>query len=269
MPDSLNVGFVGIGAPKCGSTWLFYALGQHPNICLSEPKEINYFNKNDSGWDHINGTDVFPSNNPNYANDFDWYASHYKHCSVNSLKGEFSPQYIYDEEAPSRIHQNFPKVKLLVCLRNPVDRAYSEYNLHLRTNSTIQSFETYVEKELAEINDKSKNIEIEKGKNKDNEKKYLEKGFYFEQLKPWFELFPKEKILILSTEKFGENANDVFNSIFEFLDLKSYSIKNSKRMQKGSYSKLNSVTREKLLDFYKPKNIQLYNLVGKDFGWNK
>ena len=139
---------------------------------------------------------------------------------------------------------------------------YSEYNLDLRANPDIQSFETIIQNEIDNMGNKNDD-EVIKNKH------YLKKGIYFDQLKPWFKLFPKKNILILSTEKFGEDTNNIFNIIFEFLNLENYNIKNSKRMQKGTYTKLNSKTREKLLKFYKLKNNQLYDLINEKFDWDK
>jgi len=73
MPSTFKADFLGIGTPKCGSTWLFFALGQHPKICLSEPKEINYFNQVDFATPYVHGKDKLPFINPNFAKDLAWY----------------------------------------------------------------------------------------------------------------------------------------------------------------------------------------------------
>ena len=97
----------------------------------------------------------------------------------------------------------------------------------------------------------------------------MRRGFYYEQLKHWFNLFPRNNILILSTEDFASNENDVFNTIFRFLNLERFVINEPERLRKGTYSKLDNKTRAKLVDFYSSKNIQLYRLIGKDLGWER
>ncbi len=94
MEKGFKIDFIGIGAAKSGTTWLFHCLGQHPQICLSEPKEINYFNQRGS----------FRNFNKNHTKPFSWYINHFRHCQANKIKGEFSPIYLYDEIAPSRIN---------------------------------------------------------------------------------------------------------------------------------------------------------------------
>lgn len=136
MAQGFKVDFIGIGAPRSGSTWLFHALGRHPAVCLSEPKEIKYFNREDFLRPVIDGDDESPYINPNHARDLDWYARHYRHCPADSLKGEFSPQYLFDDAAPARIHTSFPDVKLLVCLRNPIDRIHATYCAYVISRKT-------------------------------------------------------------------------------------------------------------------------------------
>ena len=172
MEHSLKVDFIGIGAIKCGTTWLFYALGQHPEICLSEPKEIRYFNVEDFMKPYVPGKDELPFINPDHKKDFAWYAKHFTHCSAGSLKGEFSPQYMRDEEAPSRIHRLFPDVKLLVPLRDPIAKLHSSYWSRTRYTKKYkdQSFEDSIE----------------------SDPRYLRETFYAKHLTRYREYFERE-----------------------------------------------------------------------------
>ena len=191
-PPSLQVDFIGIGAPKCGTTWLFYALGQHPEICLSEPKETRYFSREDT---HISDT----KDNCNDLNDLASYAKHYKHCSPTTLKGEFSPTYMYSEAAPSRIHRHFPSVKLLVCLRNPVDRAHSSYwdiSRYERERKS-ESFEDVIE----------------------HDPRCVLRGYYAKNLKRYLSHFSKSQIKIILFENIVERPRQTINDVFAFLGL--------------------------------------------------
>ena len=199
--NALKVDFMGIGAPKCGTTWLFYALGQHPKICLSEPKEIRYFNREDFGKPFVHGRDRLPLINPNHSNDIAWYARHYKHCPANMIKGEFTPQYLYDEEAPSLIHRHFPDVKLLVCLRKPVDQLHSHFfarTRYSRRDNAI-TFEEAIEQDP----------------------RYLLRAYYANHLDRFIEIFTRERIKVVLLEDIIECPEQTVRDVFDFLGVES------------------------------------------------
>ena len=199
MERSFNVDFIGIGAPKCGSTWLFYALGQHPKICLSEPKEITYFNREDFAKPHVRGRDNLPFINPNHTKDIAWYARHYKHCPADTLKGEFSPGYLFDDDAPSNIHRNFPNVKLLACLRNPIDRAHTTYwaqTLYFKSEKH-KVFEEAIE----------------------HDPQYLSRGYYAKNLKRYLTYFRRDQIKAILLEDIVERPEQTIRDVFDFLNV--------------------------------------------------
>lgn len=103
------VDFIGIGAPRCGSTWIYQSLAVHPEICMSDPKETNFFM----------GTDI---------ESLERYEWNFRQCADEPLRGEFSPRYLYSETAAENIKRCLPEAKLLVCLRNPIDRIESRIN---------------------------------------------------------------------------------------------------------------------------------------------
>ena len=247
LPD-----FLVIGSKRCGTTSLYEYLGQHPCIKKSSHDHIGFFDDNF----HL-GMGFYKSFFPTI---FEKMFFEFKNGKL--LTNDVTSSYIQNSQTATKIFQTLPNTKIIAILRNPIDRAYSEYNLDLRANPDIQSFETIIQNEIDNMGNKNDD-EVIKNKH------YLKKGIYFDQLKPWFKLFPKKNILILSTEKFGKDTNNIFNIIFEFLNLENYNIENSKRMQKGTYTKLNSKTREKLLKFYKLKNNQLYDLINEKFDWDK
>ena len=87
------------------------------------------------------------------------------------------------------------------------------------------------------------------------------------QLRPWFDIFPKENILILSTEEFKQNEENIYKKIFEFLDIPEIQIRNKKHMEKGEYSPMDEEIRQKLRGFFKNHNNELFELIGKKFDW--
>lgn len=217
MEPPFKVDFIGIGAPKCGSTWLFYALGQHPKICLSEPKEIRFFDREnypDPKASHRGNRPVCDSENTkNLAS----YARHYKHCPAGSIKGEFTVRYLFDDNAPSNIHRHFPNVKLLACLRNPVDSLYS-------------SFWGRSQYSLVD-----KNATFEQAIERDS--RYLRKGYYAKHLKRYLEYFKREQIKIVLFDDIVENPEKIIRDVFEFLELDSIADLDLGRIPKNSAKK--------------------------------
>jgi hypothetical protein len=128
---TFKVDFIGIGSGKCGSTWLYDNLVKHPEICDRNLKELNYF------------SDLYE------RHPISWYESQFADCASNMKKGEFSVTYISHPEAAERIRRHYPEVRLLAILRNPVKRAFSNY-LHSIRKGDIPadlSFPEYIEDE--------------------------------------------------------------------------------------------------------------------------
>lgn len=183
-----NIDFIGIGTSKAGTTWISEMLDAHPGICMSEPKEVNYFNEQDNYY--INGI------NHNYSKGFGWYKKHFLHRKAGQIIGEFTPKYLPDSKAPLRIKNAFPNVKLIVCLRNPVDRAFSQYNF-------IKYFKKKEDRPFDEVVRK--------------EPQYIEKGLYYKYLNRYFQHFDKNKIHIIWFEDIKNHPDDVLKNLFHFL----------------------------------------------------
>jgi len=98
---------------------------------------------------------------------------------------------------------------------------------------------------------------------------YISKGLYARQLQIWFDLFPKENILITSTEEMAFNPQHFMNKIFDFLNISKYDIKNPQKRKSENYPKIKSETRKLLIEYFKPYNEELYKLIGKSFDWDK
>ncbi len=186
----MKLHFVGIGASKAGTTQVAEVLGTHPELCLSEPKEVHYFNKIQS---YIHGED-----NPHYEKPLAWYAKHFAHCAVDAKRGEFSTGYLYDPDAAERIAAKFPDAKIIACLREPVSRAYSHFTMH----------RYYLQKENRSFED-TIHTQME----------YLEKGLYYKQLLPYFERFPKEQIMIILLDDWIKDASAVCRKLYSFLEI--------------------------------------------------
>ena len=250
LPD-----FLVIGGKRCGTTTLYEFLRQHPSI--SNPP-----------FDHMGFFD------DNYRLGIDYYRSFFPIKNKRNdlmLNYDVTTSYLANPHVPERMHKHMPNVKLIILLRNPTTRAWSEYNSNLRTNKNLGTFESYIENEFDDL--KNYNFFDKVNKNDyeltDPTKNFLKKGLYVYYLKKWFNLFPKKNFLILPTEIFAENENYVFKKIFEFLDLSNHEIKNLKRMEKVTYrNTLNPETKIKLDKFFVSPNKELFQIIDQKFDWS-
>jgi hypothetical protein len=150
--------FIGIGAQRTGTSWLYACLYEHPGICMPR-KEINFF-----------------SRDRNWRNGFGWYEDLFAECPPGAVSGEFSTSYLTAPEAPARIRDRYPGARLIVSLRHPADRAYSSYLNDIvagqipRTTGFREALETRPE--------------------------YLDGGRYAGHLQRYLERFPREQLLV-------------------------------------------------------------------------
>lgn len=261
-PLHLLPNFLIIGAKKCGTTSLYLNLVKHPNVAPSSTKEIDYFNKY-------------------FEKGENWYRccfpfKFYKFIAKDVLKkdlisGEATPTYIYHPLAPKRVKDLVQNMKLIVILRNPVERAFSHYSMEVRHGNENLTFEDAIEQE-----EKRLEGEFEKMQNDENyfSKKYeiysyLSCGIYVNQLERWLKYFSRNQILVINSDDFKVNLNSTFNKVFEFLNLSKWEIKDYKEWEKSVYTeKINPDTRKKLVEYFKPYNEKLNNLLGTNFNWD-
>ncbi len=171
--------FIGIGAQKAGTSWIYACLYEHSEICMPF-KEINFF-----------------SREKNYKKGIEWYKDRFKTCSKNSLKGEYSTSYLYSRAAAKYIYKYFPRAKLIVCLRNPTDRAVSNYKHDIKVGNIPE------------------NMSFDKASKK--HKEYIEQGFYNKQLERYSKLFPRNQILIFIYEDIKKDPLKFIQKIYKFL----------------------------------------------------
>ena len=253
--------FLVIGAKRCGTTSLYQHLSEHPCISRSPRDNIGFFNEN-------------------YHLGINWYKSLFptvfykkkmesknKHC----LFFDVTSTYMEEELTAKNVYEVNPNQKIIVILRNPVDRAYSHYHVNVKEKSEKRSFEDAIFEEMNRI--KSERIIQNKNKNlrvfTPNNIHYLKKGFYALQLKSWFKIFPREQILVLSTEEFQEDQNLIYKKIFDFLNIPNMKIKSTEKMEKGNYIPMKDETRKLLLDYFRQCNYELFELINSEFDWKK
>ena len=248
-----------IGVVRSGTTSLYHYLKQHPSIAPATYDELGYFDDN-------------------YHLGINWYKSLFptKFTKNKIIKkhGRFltydvTPFYIYNPLVAKRIFESFPKAKIISNLRNPIDRAYSNYNDAVEMGDIKIPFEDVVQIAMDEI---------DKNKSKLNNEAYivdtyyeniLARGFYADQLKIWFEKFQKNQLLMIPSEDLAQKTDQILTKIFEFLDLPYFKIKDLTKQNKREYPPMKAETRKLLIEFYRPYNEKLYNLISQHFDWDK
>ena len=254
LPD-----FIIIGSMKCGTTSLYYDICEHPCASPAAYDEIGFFDSN-------------------FHLGLNWYRSMFprkkqiedvRQKEGVAITGEDTPFYFWNPVAAKRIQKLLPNIKLITILRNPIDRAYSEYQDLVSSESNSPSFETFIENEINTRRKDSSLITEENFEIFNQKNSYLLKGIYVDQLKIWAGLFPKEQIFTLSTENLNSEPITALESVFQYLNLPDYKIKNIQRQKQKKYVPMNSQTRKILIEFFKPHNERLFKFIGKKFDWDE
>lgn len=190
MNDGFKPTFIGIGAEKSATTWCWACLNEHPEVCMSYPKELNYFNDN-------------------YDRGSEWYAKHFAEPDKLAV-GEISPFYMDDNLTPGRIAKDFPDTKILVILRNPYERAKSHlfFDAHFSL-SGISEVNVLTASKMAKENDS-----------------YIRRSLYCKALKPYFKFFDRTRICILFYDDLKSDPALFISELYSFLGVDaSYSPK--------------------------------------------
>lgn len=258
LPDYLIIGFA-----KCGTTSLHEYLIQHPSIFPPLGKEIDYFDRL-------------------YTRGLNWYKAKFplktkKFFVKNVMKkdfitGEATPRYMEHPHALMRIKNTIPNSKFIILVRNPIERAFSHYNMNLRNGYEYRSFEDAIKHEEKRI--QGRYDKMEKNENFYSWDydlfAYLQHGIYIKRLKKWLEIFPKKQFLILQSEEFLEHPDSIYYQTLKFLNLPKWEPTGYQLFKKREYidKKIDPKIRKELQSYFQPFNEELYKLLGKNFRWN-
>ncbi|WP_435418765.1 sulfotransferase [Parerythrobacter aurantius] len=172
--------FIVIGAIKAATTWLQAQLQHHPDIAIPEIEPHFFTREYDRGWK--------------------WYSSLFPATKKpGTLWGEKTADYLAKPEAAERISRIYPDAKLILQLRNPVDRAYSDYKMLYRRGTVTGPPEDYL-------------------KSLDNPfPRFLHDGLYAQHLRRWLELFPRENILVFTFEDVRTRPEQTLVAVYDHL----------------------------------------------------
>jgi len=253
LPD-----FLIIGAQKCGTTFLYHLLAQHPLVQFAASKELHFF-------------DVH----------FDLGVEWYRQCfprpvwkdGRKTITGEATPGYLFYPSVPEKMAEVVPQARLIALLRNPVERAYSHHQQATRKGKESLSFEEAIEAEEARLQGEEGRLLEEEGYASFEHQglSYLSRGVYVDQLQRWMEFFDRDQMLVLKSEAFFDDPGRTLEPVLEFLGLPEWVPEASMlgdRRNTGSYEGgMDPLLRERLERHFEPHNRRLYDLLGADFGW--
>lgn len=172
--------FLIIGAQKAATTWLSVCLGEHPDVFITQEKEIYFFNVH-------------------FENGLGWYKQFFNGWSGQTAVGEATPGYISHPDAPQRIKASLGQVKLIASLRHPVDRAYSAFWHYIRAGQIPAHADFYTW---------FKN---------DDRFELKSRGYYFTQLSRFLDYFGMENLLILIYEEIFQDSQHAIARCLKFL----------------------------------------------------
>ena len=190
--------FIVAGAQKSGTTALHYFLKKHPQIALPDRQEMHFFDD-----DAIFSRPV----------DYDLLHRHFRPVARSALAGEVTPSYLYWKPAMERIWNYNRQIKLVILLRNPIDRAFAHWNMQRFKDREQLGFLDALKKEPTRI---AQPLTIESRRFA-----YVDRGFYSSQLDRVFKFFPREQVHIVKFEDFRDRKQETLDGIFEFLGVKS------------------------------------------------
>jgi len=243
--------FIILGAQKAGTSSLFEYATQHPQILPPLRKELEFWSMR-------------------MRRGLDWYLSQFPAIPADVemafLTGEACPGYFDCDRAASRLRAEFPETKLIVILRDPVERAYSHYNHWVRRHQETQDFETAIRANLDRL---TADGAIDDRDLWNVPHDYLARGAYVVFLKHWMSAFPREQFLILSNDDLSAQPQQTLGTLFDFLDLPDFGITADVRYNVGAYSPISATTRDLLEEFYAPYDRELERFLGRSFAWSK
>ena len=230
--------FLIIGVMKSATTSALAYLHQHKDIYVNWG-EVHFFDKDE-----------------NYRRGIPWYESNFRGC--NDQIGEKTPMYIFSKKAVRRIAKNYPHMKLIIFLRDPIKRAFSHY-LHIIKMKKI--LDTQYSKERMTFLDRIKR-DLKK-ENFEVPQTILQKGFYIDQVEYLLTKFPKKNIKIVIAERYNKDPLKYNNEIFKFLGLKKLKSIVEKKHNRSWYSRdLSKYEIDFLKKIYQPYNERLFKFLG-------
>ncbi len=207
----MKVNFLIAGTQKGGTTSLDAYLRQHPQIMMARRKELRFFDQDGK------------------VPDTAAYEASFDPKPGAVVKGEATPSYLYWPSAPGRIHAYNPQMKLVVLLRNPIARAFSQWRMEVERGEEDTDFSSAIRTEqgrLATLDSRGK-----------KRRSYVDRGHYAKQIARLTELFPPDQLLFIKSETFSEKRDTTVAAVLAFLGVDPITLDTRVRFKTGHYDR--------------------------------
>eukprot|EP01103_Thecamoeba_quadrilineata_P000798 TRINITY_DN10700_c0_g1_i1.p1 TRINITY_DN10700_c0_g1~~TRINITY_DN10700_c0_g1_i1.p1 ORF type:complete len:394 (-),score=66.18 TRINITY_DN10700_c0_g1_i1:54-1235(-) len=254
-----------LGASRAGTTTLWNWLGHHPNLKGGQLKQSSFFCTRD----HWN------KGLPYY---YEFFANHAN--PTESLPWEVSTRYLSTSAAPPRMIRVLPHAKLIVLVRDPVARAFSNYWALVENqpqNVRVQSFDALALSELenmAQFRSGCFTDEVlasRRLRSDCTENYLLSRGLYIHQIQHWMKFYPREQLLVVESEKLFNQPRETLREIIKFLDIDDDLLPENFKFEPSEMTDpprpMSNTTREALQNYFKPYNRKLEEYLGQKFSW--
>jgi len=236
-----KIDFVVAGVQKAGTSALDAYLRAHPAICMANQKEAHFFDRARYFWLI-----------PNYFA----YHAHFSAEETHQLFGEATPIYAYWDASIQRIWKYNPQMKIIVVLRNPVERAYSHWNMERQRGYETLPFLEAIENEARRCKeDLPRQHRIYS---------YLDRGWYSEQIRRIWRFFPQEQTMFIKYETLLSSPNEVMGEVWKFLGLLPIGVEKKIVHARRYETKMSEVEVKLLQDRYKHEIMQIESMLGWD-----
>lgn len=240
---NMKVDFIICGVQKGGTSALVAYLREHPEICMAKRKEVHFFDTESN----------FTGNRPDYSA----YHAAFNPDLSHKLIGEATPSYMYWQNAPKRIREYNPAMKLIVVLRNPIERAYSHWNMAKAKKFESLSFWDAIQNER----ERCRTVLPYQHKMYS----YVDRGFYLEQLQRLWAYFPKEQVLVLRNECLRDDPTETLQTVCSFLGISPFQRVEDKDIHSRPYdSRITDQEKEYLQSVYEHEIHQIEQTLNWD-----
>ena len=222
-----RVSFLVVGSQKSGTSALDKYLRENSDIEMASTKEVHFFDNEDNFKDKVN----YNSYHNNFITD------------NSKIKGECTPIYMYWAPSIRRIYEYNPEIKIIAVLRNPIDRAFSHWNMERDRNADTIEFSTAIRQESVRCREE---LPLQH-----RVFSYTDRGFYSEQIRRIWRYFPKEQTLFIKHDDLRSEPNQVLKHISKFLGVSEFNNVKEKVIHSRPYlSKLPYDDRKYLNELY-------------------
>lgn len=259
----LRPGFLIVGAQRCGTTSLFKTLSQHPAVLPAVyHKGVHYF---DTAYDR----------------GLDWYLGHFptsrkaeavrETMGVPGITGESSPYYMFHPQAPRRIARDLPDVRLLVLLRDPVERAYSAHAHERARGFETEPFERALELEAGRIAGQRDRMLADPAYNSEHfqHNAYVTRGQYVEQLEYLESIVGRDKLHVVDSDEFFAQPRPAFDAVCDFLGLPHWDDISFGKHNARARSPMSPQLRARLEEHFAPYDERLAAWWGRVPSWRR